>query len=88
MHQAKAQRRVGRLNGFKWRHKNPEFSGKATRKEGGHFSPSYSIPSNTESQDGVKEGNEGEEGMKNKGSERRNAMKKEETRNVKTPLRE
>lgn len=65
-HQVETQRRVRRLNRFKRRQKKPEFIGKATRKEGGHFRSSYSVPSNTESQDGVGEGNEGEEGMKNK----------------------
>lgn len=48
-----------------------------------------SVPSNSESQDGVKEGNEGEEGMKNKKeSQWRNAMKKEEMRKFKMPPRE
>lgn len=47
------------------------------------------FPLKSESRDGVKEGNEGEEGMKNKEeSQRRNAMKKEEMRNVKMAPRE
>lgn len=85
----KTLQKVRRLNGFKWRKRNSAFSGEATRKEGGHLSSSYSVPSNSESQDGVKGGNEGEDGMKNKReSQRRNAMKKEEMRKVKMPPRE